>query len=182
MNWIFLGALCGALSVIAGAFGAHALAARLGPRELQLWETAARYLMYGGFALVLVGLFGAARPAARGSTAPAGACSLGSLIFSGTVFGLALGGPRWLGAVTPIGGTLMIAGFLLFAWAAAAKPDTIPAARPGAGDTEPRRPARPAFPIFRRSQRACPTRFFPSPCRSTSRCGRTLRGRRRSSP
>ncbi|HEY4596788.1 MAG TPA: DUF423 domain-containing protein [Thermoanaerobaculia bacterium] len=43
---------------------------------------------------------------------------LGSVIFSGTVFGLALGGPRLLGAVTPIGGTLMIVGFLLFAWAA----------------------------------------------------------------
>ncbi len=58
MNWIFLGALGGALAVVAGAFGAHALAARLGPRELQLWETAARYLMYGSFALVLVGLGG----------------------------------------------------------------------------------------------------------------------------
>ena len=119
MNWIFLGALCGALSVVAGAFGAHALAERLGPRELQLWETAARYLMYGGIAIVLVGLFGAqmapVRP--RGVDA-AGWCLLaGSAIFSGTVFGLALGGPRWLGAVTPIGGTLLIVGFLIFAWA-----------------------------------------------------------------
>ena len=121
MNWIVLGAVCGALSVIAGAFGAHALAARLGPRELQLWETAARYLMYGGLAIVLVGLFAAqmapVRP--RGVDA-AGWCLLaGSAIFSGTVFGLALGGPRWLGAVTPIGGTLLIVGFLIFAWAAA---------------------------------------------------------------
>ncbi len=119
MNWIFLGALCGALSVVAGAFGAHALAARLGPRELQLWETAARYLMYGGLAIALVGFFGAqmapVRP--RGVDA-AGWCLLaGSVIFSGTVFGLALGGPRWLGAVTPIGGTLLIMGFLIFAWA-----------------------------------------------------------------
>ncbi len=56
MNWIFLGAVGGALAVVAGAFGAHALAARLEPRELQLWETAARYLMYGSFALVLAGL------------------------------------------------------------------------------------------------------------------------------
>ena len=64
MNWIFLGALGGALAVIAGAFGAHALAARLEPRELQLWETAARYLMYGGLALVLVGLAAPARPPA----------------------------------------------------------------------------------------------------------------------
>jgi uncharacterized membrane protein YgdD (TMEM256/DUF423 family) len=116
MSWIVLGALGGAISVIAGAFGAHALAGRLGPRELDLWETAARYLMYGSLALVLVGLFGQA--GARRVDASGWCLLLGSLIFSGTVFALALGGPRWLGAVTPIGGTLLIAGFLLFAWAA----------------------------------------------------------------
>jgi uncharacterized membrane protein YgdD (TMEM256/DUF423 family) len=117
MNWIFIGALCGALSVIAGAFGAHALAARLEPRELQLWETAARYLMYGGIAMELVGLFGA-QGARRGVDGAGWCLLLGSAIFSGTVFGLALGGPRWLGAITPLGGTLLILGFLIFAWAA----------------------------------------------------------------
>ena len=117
MNWIMLGAICGALSVVAGAFGAHALAARLDPRALQLWETAARYLMYGGIGMILVGLFGA-QGARRGVNA-AGWCLLaGSVIFSGTVFALALGGPRLLGAVTPIGGTLLIVGFLIFAWSA----------------------------------------------------------------
>ncbi|HEX7185257.1 MAG TPA: DUF423 domain-containing protein [Thermoanaerobaculia bacterium] len=116
-NLIFLGALLGAVSVIAGAFGAHALAARLEPRALELWETAARYLMYSALAMVLVGLFGR-QGAARGVDG-AGWCLLaGSLIFSGTVAALALGGPRWLGAVTPIGGTLLIVGFLIFAWAA----------------------------------------------------------------
>jgi uncharacterized membrane protein YgdD (TMEM256/DUF423 family) len=117
MSWIVIGAVCGALSVIAGAFGAHALAARLEPRELQLWETAARYLMYGGVAMVLVGLFGA-QGARRGVDGAGWCLLLGSAIFSGTVFGLALGGPRWLGAITPIGGMLLIAGFLIFAWAA----------------------------------------------------------------
>jgi uncharacterized membrane protein YgdD (TMEM256/DUF423 family) len=120
MNWIFLGALGGALAVVLGAFGAHALAARLDARSLELWETAARYLMYGAFALVLLGLFGR-QGAARGVNGLNGAgwCLLaGSLIFSGTVFALALGSPRWLGAITPIGGTLLILGFLLFAWAA----------------------------------------------------------------
>src|SRR4051794_25599405 len=116
MNWLFLGALGGALAVIAGAFGAHALAARLEPRELQLWETAARYLMYGAVAMVLLGLFAA--PARRGVDAAGWCLLLGSAIFSGTVFGLALGGPRWLGAITPLGGTLLILGFLIFAWAA----------------------------------------------------------------
>ena len=117
MSWIFPGALGCALAVVAGAFGAHALKERLTPHELQLWETAARYLMYGGFAMVLLGLFGA--QGARRGVAGAGWCLLaGSVIFSGTVFGLALGGPRWLGAITPIGGSLLIVGFLVFAWAA----------------------------------------------------------------
>jgi uncharacterized membrane protein YgdD (TMEM256/DUF423 family) len=117
MSWIFLGALGAALGVIAGAFGAHALAARLEPRELQLWETAARYLMYSSFALLMLGVF-AAQGARRGTEA-AGWCLLaGGAIFSGTVFALALGGPRIQGAVTPLGGLLMIAGFLIFAWSA----------------------------------------------------------------
>jgi len=123
MNWIVLGALLAAASVIAGAFGAHALAARLAPHELGLWETAARYLMYGGLSLVLAGLF-ARQGMGRGSGAlgalnGAGWCLfLGSVIFSGTVFALALGSPRILGAITPLGGVLLILGFLLFAFAA----------------------------------------------------------------
>lgn len=116
-NWIFLGALLGAVSVIAGAFGAHALAARLEPRALELWETAARYLVYGALAMALVGLLGR-QGVVRGVDGAGWCLLLGSLIFSGTVAALALGGPRWLGAVTPIGGTLLILGFLIFAWAA----------------------------------------------------------------
>ena len=102
--------------MIAGAFGAHALAARLGPRELELWETAARISCMGAWRSSSRPLWPAG---GRRRIDGAGWCLLiGSLIFSGTVFGLALGGPRWLGAVTPIGGTLLIVGFLLFAWAA----------------------------------------------------------------
>ena len=116
-NGIVLGALLGAVSVMAGAFGAHGLASRLDARSLELWETASRYLMYGALAMSLVGLLG--RQGAVRGVDGAGWCLLvGSLIFSGTVAVLALGGPRWLGAVTPIGGTLLIAGFVLFAWAA----------------------------------------------------------------
>jgi uncharacterized membrane protein YgdD (TMEM256/DUF423 family) len=117
MAWIVVGAVGAGLAVVAGAFGAHALAARLGPRELQLWETAARYLMYGSLGLILVGLL-ASQDARRGIALAAWSLALGTAVFSGTVFALALGGPRWLGAVTPLGGTLLIAGFLLFAWAA----------------------------------------------------------------
>ena len=109
------GALICALAVVAGAFGAHGLKSRLDADSLALWETAARYFMVAGLGLVLIGLT-ALHQAKRGFDA-AGVClAAGGLIFSGTVAVLALGGPRWLGAVTPIGGTLMIAGFVLFAW------------------------------------------------------------------
>jgi uncharacterized membrane protein YgdD (TMEM256/DUF423 family) len=116
-RWVAAGALCCAGSVMAGAFGAHALAARLDPRALQLWETAARYFFFGGIGQLAAGLL--ARGGAGGRAAElAGACLLsGGLLFSGTVGALALGGPRWLGAVTPLGGLLLIAGFLLLAWA-----------------------------------------------------------------
>lgn len=115
--FIAIGALLAAGAVAAGAFGAHGLADRLEPRQLELWETAARYLMYSALGLVAVGtlerLWAAKLLVAAGWTLLAGAA-----IFSGTVFGLALGAPRVLGAVTPIGGLLLIAGFLLLAWAA----------------------------------------------------------------
>jgi uncharacterized membrane protein YgdD (TMEM256/DUF423 family) len=116
-SWIAAGALCCAVAVVAGAFGAHGLKSRLDADALALWETAARYLIYGGFGVVLVGLAGL-KAAARGLDAAAVCLLAGSLIFSITVALLALGAPRWLGAVTPVGGTLMIVGFVLFAVAA----------------------------------------------------------------
>ena len=110
---LWIGPFLCALAVLAGAFGAHGLAERLDERSLELWETAARYLMYGGFGLILAGL--AARQGLDGgSLSWAAACLLaGSVVFSGTVAALALGAPRWLGAVTPIGGVLLVAGFAL---------------------------------------------------------------------
>jgi uncharacterized membrane protein YgdD (TMEM256/DUF423 family) len=111
MPWIALGALCSALSVLAGAFGAHALADRLDPKELGHWETAARYLMYGGLAQLLLGLY--SHQAARRFDGTGWCLFLGSSLFSGSLFALALGGPRWLGWATPFGGGLLILGFLL---------------------------------------------------------------------
>jgi uncharacterized membrane protein YgdD (TMEM256/DUF423 family) len=116
-GWVAAGAVLCALAVAAGAFGAHALAARLDAHALQLWETAARYLVYGGFGVLLAGLAAARWPDA-GFGRAAAALLAGALVFSFTVFVLAMGGPRWLGAVTPLGGTLLIVGFLLFAWSA----------------------------------------------------------------
>ncbi len=114
MPWLAVGAVYCAVSVLAGAFGAHGLKASLRPEQLALWETAARYLMYAG-----LGLGGVELVAQLGSgwgVVAAGRCLIaGAMVFSGTVAILAVGGPRWLGAVTPLGGLLLIAGFVLLA-------------------------------------------------------------------
>jgi uncharacterized membrane protein YgdD (TMEM256/DUF423 family) len=112
--WIAAGAVVCAISILAGAFGAHGLRGRLDASALALWETAARYLMYGGLGIIAITL--ASRPVGgRLFTLAAGALLVGALIFCGTVAILALGGPRWLGAITPIGGLLMIISFVLLA-------------------------------------------------------------------
>jgi uncharacterized membrane protein YgdD (TMEM256/DUF423 family) len=114
--WI-LGSLFGFLGVAAGAFGAHALRARLTPDLLAVFETAARYQMYHALALLFVAL-AAARfpdPALR---AAGWLFVAGIVIFSGSLYLLALTGTRWLGAITPLGGLAFLAGWLALAWAA----------------------------------------------------------------
>jgi uncharacterized membrane protein YgdD (TMEM256/DUF423 family) len=117
MPWLSIAALLCAVAVGAGAFGAHGLRARLDPHALETWETAARYLMYVGLALLAVEVVrrSPSAPSAGSLEGAAWALFAGAVIFSGSLFGLALGGPRWLGAITPLGGLSMIAGFVLFA-------------------------------------------------------------------
>ncbi len=118
MKWVGVGAWMLAASIGAGAFGAHGLESRLEPAALGQWETASKYLAYAAVALMLMGLSGSRTESAEGLGAWPGkaavAVGVGALIFSGTVFGLALGGPRFLGAITPIGGVSMIAGLVVF--------------------------------------------------------------------
>lgn len=116
-----LGAVLAAVAVAAGAFGAHALAARLSPERLATWETAARYHMYHALALVLLGSV-ADRFASPLLSAAGWLFVTGIVIFGGTVYALALGGPRWLGAITPLGGLAFIVAWLLFAAAVARGP------------------------------------------------------------
>lgn len=117
-----LGALECAIAVALGAFGAHALASRLDARSLDLWLTAARYLMYAGLGTLAAAAL-APRLATPGPAAIAAALLIaGGALFAGTVAALALGGPRWLGAITPLGGTAMILGFLALAWSALRAP------------------------------------------------------------
>jgi uncharacterized membrane protein YgdD (TMEM256/DUF423 family) len=113
-----LGCGFGFLAVAAGAFGAHALRDRLPPDLLAVFETAARYQMYHALALLA-----AAWAAAQWPGSSAGLAgwffTAGILIFSGTLYLLALTGTRWLGAITPLGGVALLVGWVLLAWAAA---------------------------------------------------------------
>ena len=117
-----LGAVSGAISVMLGAFGAHALKARLSADALSAFQTAVQYQMMHSLALIAVGLWLVRHPEDMLSRYAALAFCFGILFFSGSLYGLTLGGPRWLGPVTPIGGTLFIAGWLLFAVAAIKTP------------------------------------------------------------
>lgn len=110
---LLAGALYGALAVITGAFGAHGLEDRLTSEGMDWWHTALRCQFWSLSGLLVLGFLAETR-LARG----AGWCFvLGIGIFSGTLYAMALGGPRWLGAVTPIGGLLLIAGWLCLALA-----------------------------------------------------------------
>ena len=97
--WTLLAALFGALGVMLGAFGARALKARLEPAQLDVWSTAVEYHLIHAVALLAVALFGAATD--RAVSWPAAGFTAGILLFSGSLYGLALGGPRWLGPSRP---------------------------------------------------------------------------------
>lgn len=110
---IAVGCLNAFLAVVTGAFGAHALQARLSEPALSIWNTATEYHMIHAVALVLLGLFenqrGAPLPSARW-------CFLaGIVLFSGSLYALALTGVGALGAITPFGGFAFLSGWLLFA-------------------------------------------------------------------
>ena len=98
--------LCGALAVGLGAFGAHALSARLSPDATSWWETATFYLIvHSAVALTL-----SFQPASFHW--PGFVLIFGALVFAATLYAMALGAPTWLGAVTPLGGLAMLAGWL----------------------------------------------------------------------
>jgi len=108
------GAISAALAVAGGAFGAHALKSRLAPDLLAVFETGARYQMYHALALLAV-----AWALTRWPTPPVRAAGwlflAGTVCFSGSLYLLSLTGARWLGALTPLGGLLFIAGWLALA-------------------------------------------------------------------
>jgi uncharacterized membrane protein YgdD (TMEM256/DUF423 family) len=106
--WIQAGAVGMFLAVALGAFAAHGLKARISPEMLAIWETGVRYHVYHALALLALG-------AARGPE-KAGWCFIaGIAVFSGSLYVLALTGEKRLGMITPIGGLLFLAGWILFA-------------------------------------------------------------------
>jgi len=107
------GALFALSAVILGAFGAHALKDTLIAHDtVSTWETAVRYQMWHALALLLLSVMHAQHPLPRSI----GAFFIGGvLLFSGSLYPLALGGPRWLGPITPIGGLCLIIGWALLA-------------------------------------------------------------------
>ncbi len=96
-----LGALLAFLAVAAGAFGAHALRGRLTSDLIEVFETAVRYQMYHALASAVAGWLFVA----------------GIVLFSGSLYVLSLSGQRWFGAITPLGGLALLAGWLVLAWA-----------------------------------------------------------------
>jgi uncharacterized membrane protein YgdD (TMEM256/DUF423 family) len=117
-GWLAVSGASGFLAVTLGAFGAHGLQARLaevadGAKRLSWWQTAAQYHLMHALALGLVAVLIAQVPRARYAGV---AFILGTLLFSGSLYAMALGGPRWLGAITPLGGLGFLAGWAILAW------------------------------------------------------------------
>jgi uncharacterized membrane protein YgdD (TMEM256/DUF423 family) len=117
-GWLTISGISGFLAVALGAFGAHGLQARLanaadGAKRLGWWETAAHYHLLHALALGLVAFVITRVPAARFAGI---AFVLGTLLFAGSLYAMALGGPRWLGAVTPLGGLGLLTGWAILAW------------------------------------------------------------------
>ena len=109
MNRLVSAGILGAIAIALGAFGAHGFKDRLAliPEAVGWWQTATFYLLTHAVAIGAI--------AAR-SAWPARLWAVGTVIFAGTLYAMALGAPRWLGAVTPIGGSLIIAAWVVLAW------------------------------------------------------------------
>ncbi len=117
MNWTVVAALDLAIAVMLGAFGAHGLKDRLSIDQLKWWETATHYFFYHALGLLAVSVMIRLYPALA-LRLPAGLLQLGIVLFCGSLYLMALGAPRWFGAITPLGGLAFISAWLLLAWQA----------------------------------------------------------------
>lgn len=108
-----LAAIAGFVAVALGAFGAHALDGSLDEKQIGWWQTATLYLLVHAALATAIS-------ATDGAKFGLAACIMliGAALFAATLYAMALGAPRWFGAITPIGGLGMLAGWALIAWAA----------------------------------------------------------------
>lgn len=105
------GSVAGGLAVVLGAFGTHALRGALDDRALAIWHTAVDYQFWHALALLSVGLLARARTD-RGLWIAAACFAIGSVLFCGSLYALATGAARWIGAITPLGGVALICGWI----------------------------------------------------------------------
>lgn len=114
-TFILIAAVSGFLSVVVGAFAAHGLKKVLAPEMIEVVKTGVQYQMYHALALLIVALLLIHKPSTPGLKAGGWAFILGSLMFSGSLYALALGAPHWLGPITPLGGLCFLMGWVLLA-------------------------------------------------------------------
>ena len=124
-SWVFIGAVFGGLGVMIGAFGAHALKDSLTERALEVYKTASLYQFVHALALILLGIWASSQTTQGGTLATTAGWlfTVGILLFSGSLYALAITDIKILGAITPFGGLSFIAGWICFAiaaWKAAA--------------------------------------------------------------
>lgn len=113
--WIAIAAINLAIAVLLGAFGAHGLKSRASMQQLGWWHTATEYFFYHALGLLALGLLMKILPELSFKL-PALCLQLGIVVFCGSLYLMALGAPRWFGAITPLGGLVLIAGWLGLAW------------------------------------------------------------------
>lgn len=114
MALTLIASVLGFAGVALGAFGAHGMSGRFTPESRGWWETATLYLLVHAVAVFAASLSGRTGLFSTGGWA----MIIGAVIFSGTLYAMALGAPRWFGAITPIGGVGLLIGWALFAIAA----------------------------------------------------------------
>ena len=118
MNSIWTGALFAFVGVALGAFGTHALQGKVQPEDWPIWETAVRYQLVHALALIAAGIIQQLPQTLQPDVVAKSGWlfAAGIFVFSGSLYLLVLTGRRWLGAVTPLGGLLMLAGWIALAW------------------------------------------------------------------
>lgn len=111
---LVIGSIIMFLAVAVGAFGAHAVKAKLPADLMKIYETGVQYHLVHGIGILLIGMLGYNEHIAQGLAAAAGWCLVGGIVlFSGSLYALSLSGIRKLGAITPLGGLLFLAGWVL---------------------------------------------------------------------